>query len=256
MLYLGKNFKTAASLNSYKSAVGDFLSVTGLSDLKYATKKEALFYVNHLEKRIKEGNYSTHTRNTRVYQLRSVFDEMNLDSNPFSHIIINEPKFVPKGVTILPSEIESILSNATGQLLVAIKLALMCGLSVSEICRLSPKSLSFDEHVIVEGAGFERIIPLPSKLYNDLAGLSSNDGIFVTARGNKASVRDMQRYLAKITPYTFQDFRVYAIVHMFCEEIPTERISAYTGIIRNFTSYRNCVHLASPSFFCYDEIVG
>ena len=251
MIYYGKNFKTKASADSYRYALEDFLKVTGLSDLKQASVKDAKFYVAELDRRVREGIYSDGTRNVKIYQLRSLYEVVD-QKNIFSYFVINEKSHILPGATITKEEIANFLMTASEPL--AIKLALICGLSTSEICKLDSKSLFLTNYLTVYGAGFTRTIPVPSDIYNELCSISTSDKLFMTSRGSSATPRYLQRTLKNIN-YTFQDFRSYAIIHMFAEDFSIKEVSKYTGIIENFSRYRNCVPYASPSAFDYGHIV-
>ena len=249
--YYGKNFKNKASADSYRYALEDFLKVTGISDLSLASADDAKSYVKDLDRRVSEGIFSDSTRNVRIYQLRSLYEIFN-QKNIFSYFLINEKLHILPGATISIEEINNILMTASEPL--AIRLALICGLSTSEICKLDSKSLFFKNYLTVYGAGFTRTIPIPGDIYNELCSLDTSDKLFMNSKGSSTTPRYFQRSLKNIR-YTFQDFRAYAIIHMLAEGFSIKEVSKYTGIIENFSRYRNCVPYASPSAFDYEHIV-
>jgi len=145
-------------------------------------------------------------------------------------------------------EIDELLGRArknSSQMFLAIALILRCGLTLSEVCRLSKDNLLIDAsdqcYIRFQKAGKERYIAVPKDvlpyLYEAEATIHATGALFTNSRGNVLSPRGLERGIAalvrgsslekKVTPQTL---RTTSVAYMLEGGASGEEVAHYTSV--------------------------
>ena len=254
------HLKEGGSRGNYYTTLTDFLSVTGLDSFLHVSKKEALLYSRVLDERVAAGSFKKSTRNVYLKRLKSMFDALGVTSvsNPFMYIIINEVDMEYKGAKIEPEYFSDLYPTLPDNIRPAVRLAVECGLSLAEIHALRTVDvLGFGEFIVVNNASNRRVIRIPSDLLTELKYLASISPdkmcLFFTSRELPASMRWLQRTLGKYSSYSFQDFRIYAFLHMLKNGMTNKQWVQYTGMNRHYEDYAKHLYYTTESAFSYNH---
>lgn len=261
---LEKKYRASARKN-YLSFINDACSFCGCDDFLYLNDRLFFSYVDYLKLKCAGGIYTKGTVGVKIAVLcavsRYMYEHMPADSEivytpfPFLSDIYHYEAYEPQ---ILDREDIDNLLDVTKlsdyPLHLALNLTLYCGLSATEIVRLTKGSLKMQNNLYIESFGYERYIEIPAWLWDMLNNVDGTDlasPLIKNRRGLAMSVRSLEKHLAVYSKISLRELKIYSYIMMYAYGVDDKTFSRYTGSL-NASYYARYKNAAAGVFPVYD----
>lgn len=257
---------------NYYNIVRGYIRITGHNPDEL-THSDADKYFNELVTKMNAGRLSRTTAIMRLSVMKSLCDYIQYKKNTAGEVYTNffrdytipEPsKDIHKESLPTEEEINYLLESAVkakdDTFVCILSLVVKCGITTSELCRLTKDSIMYDKKKtcclnIRETKKVSRIIKLPAdvskimkKYLKKHVNISDGENnvyedshIFYNKRGTYLKPRDAERLLKQYVDngiydkkiektFTFQDLRHAAIKYMLMGKASNDEVAAYCGI--------------------------
>lgn len=246
-----QKFKTRQTARVYLSVINNVLSVTKRTEFLDLSEQDIVRYQTHLSALTENGRMEETTAALKSNVLKSVCGYLSETiedyENPtyfvrFLDLTDSVPELIPDDV------VQNLLAGVSGDFEIAVNLVLYCGLTLHELCQLSPAGFC-PPYLTVHSYGYSRIITLPKHITRLIKQKSEHNQNFLllAQHGKPMTERTMQRYFSKACPgYTLRDLHAYSVAGMFAAGLEDETVIRYTGILKKYRRYKAAAQVYCP----------